>query len=162
MVMRIVHSPSSPTARSKLTLDAAQVEQLSGWATGLDTRLIKRSRIILLSAEGRSADQVSARLGVAVPTVYKWCRRFAQHGLPGLRDLPRSGQPHSLPKARRDEIVRIATLEKPPNGARWTIRTAARHLEVTEHQVRKAWFDAGIRPHEPAREATSIAARSGG
>jgi transposase len=146
--MGIAPRESFALPRPKLTLDALQLQQLTACASGLDARLVKRSRIILLCSEGKPADQVSALLGIAVPTVYKWCRRFSQNGMAGLYDRPRSGQPLRLPKERRDEIATLARLEKPPNGARWTIRTAARHLQVTEHQIRKIWSDAGIKPHE--------------
>lgn len=137
-------------------LSGEQREALSRWAGGDDARRSGRARIILLSAEGLGPEEVSRRLGVAVPTVYKWLRRFARHGSAGLSDLPRSGQPHRLPKEVRAEILRVTREEPPPHGARWTIRVAARHLGVTQHQIRQVWSDAGLRPHLP--EPTSVEA----
>jgi transposase len=130
-------------------LSAEQRETLSRWAEGDDVRRRGRARIILLCADGLAPEEVSRRLGVAIPTVYKWLRRFARHGSAGLSDLPRSGQPHRLPKEVRAEILRVTREEAPPNGTRWTIRVAARHLGVTQHQVRQVWSDAGLRPHLP-------------
>lgn len=113
----------------------------------LDPRLSKRAQIILLSVRGLPAEEVSKALGVGAPTVYKWRRRFVREGLPGLSDLPRSGQPRRLAKSLRDEIVRVTGEETPPGGGRWTIRVAARHLGVTQHQIRQLWSDVGLRPH---------------
>lgn len=138
------------------TLTPEQRQTLSSWADGDDSRRRGRARIVLLSMEGLSPEEVSRRLGVAVPTVYKWLRRFARNGTAGLSDLPRSGQPHRLPKDVRAEILRVTREEAPPHGTRWTIRVAARHLGVTQHQIRQVWSDAGMRPHLP--EETDIEA----
>lgn len=141
---------------TRQTLTPEQRETLSSWVQGDDARRRGRARIILLSAEGLNPDEVSSRLGMAVPTVYKWLRRFARNGTAGLSDLPRSGQPHRLSREVRAEILRVTREEAPPHGARWTIRVAARHMGVTQHQVRQVWSDAGLRPHLP--EETDVEA----
>jgi transposase len=143
--------PSNPRLASNQGLahglSSEQLQTLTEWAESDDARRRGRARIILLSAQGMSPEEVSKRLAVAVPTVYKWLRRFSRHGVAGLSDLPRSGQPHRLPKETRAEILRVTREEPPPQGARWTIRVAARHLGVTQHQIRQVWSDAGMRPH---------------
>jgi transposase len=121
---------------------------LALWSTAEDSRRRNRAQIVLLWAQGLNADQVGTRLALATPTVYKWLRRFARHGLTGLSDLPRSGQPHRLSKEKRAEILRVTRDELPPKGGRWTIRVAARQLGVTQHQIRQVWSDAGLKPHE--------------
>jgi transposase len=123
-------------------------EELLRWRDDPDRRKSLRASIVILRATGRSAESISLELSVAVPTVYKWCRRYRRHGIAGLKDLPRSGQPRRLSVDRREEIARITLEEQPPRGARWTIRVAARHLGVTEHQIRKVWHERGVRPHE--------------
>jgi transposase len=125
---------------------------LQSWAQAGDPRSSLRARIILLSAAGRAAADVSIELGVGVPTVYKWCKRFRRAGLAGLVDLPRSGQPRRLSDQQRAEIVRITLHEPPLRGKRWTIRTLARSLGITQHQVRQIWAEAGLRPHAEMEE----------
>lgn len=125
-------------------------DELARWQDDADRRKAQRARIVLLRASGRSAESISLELSVAIPTVYKWCRRYRRHGIAGLKDLPRSGQPRRLSSDRREEIARITREELPPRGARWTIRVAARHLGVTEHQIRKVWGERGLRPHARA------------
>jgi len=139
-----------PEARAPYALDrldeVARVT-LVRWSNADDSRRRVRAKIILLTGEGFAPDQISERLGLATPTVYKWLRRFARAGVTGLSDLPRSGQPHRLSEEKRAEILRVTSEEQPPKGTRWTIRVAARHLGVTQHQIRQVWSDAGHRPH---------------
>lgn len=59
-------------------------------------RLVLRSRIVLLLAEGCSARDVARRLGVSRPTVALWRRRYMQEGCDALaRDRPGRGRKRS-------------------------------------------------------------------
>jgi transposase-like protein len=49
-----------------------------------EARMVERARIILACLEGKQIQQVARELGISVPTVGKWWRRFARHGLEGL------------------------------------------------------------------------------
>src|SRR3954454_13437417 len=59
---------------------------------GAPAREVERARIVLLAAEGLPGKQIAARVGCAEPTVVTWRGRYAERGLAGLEDLPRSGQ----------------------------------------------------------------------
>ncbi|MFT3922962.1 MAG: helix-turn-helix domain-containing protein [Myxococcales bacterium] len=131
----------------KSTLSVEQANSLSSLSAGNHPRLAERAQVVLLSAEGHPAVRVAERLGVTVRTVYKWRQRFQAHGLEGLRDRARPGQPRRLSRQSRDEIVRLTVEELPPEGQRWTIRSVARRLGVTQHQVRKVWSEHSVRPH---------------
>jgi transposase len=143
---KVLAEPRAPHALDRL--DESARATLVRWSDADDNRRKSRAHIILLTAEGLTPDQVGGRLGLATPTVYKWLRRFARDGLSGLSDLPRSGQPHRLSQEKRSEILRVTRDELPPKGGRWTIRVAARHLGVTQHQIRQVWSDAGLKPHD--------------
>lgn len=56
-------------------------------------REVLRAQIVLLAAEQLTNAEISWRLEVCDDTVRKWRRRFAEHGLVGLRDRERSGRP---------------------------------------------------------------------
>jgi hypothetical protein len=45
---------------------------------------------VLLAAEGRSTRSIAEEVGVQPRIVSNWRRRFAEHGLGGLKDLPRA------------------------------------------------------------------------
>jgi transposase InsO family protein len=62
-----------------------------------NARLTPIGREILVARleRGEHPQDVACAMGVSVPTVYKWCRRYRQFGLAGLRD--RSSRPLSSP-----------------------------------------------------------------
>ncbi|MBY0231496.1 MAG: helix-turn-helix domain-containing protein [Gemmataceae bacterium] len=57
--------------------------------------LVRRARIVLRAADadGPANLQVAEELGCKNDTVGRWRRRFAERGLGGLLDAPRSGRP---------------------------------------------------------------------
>ena len=55
-------------------------------------RDVKRARIVLLAAAGRSTRSIAEDVGVQPRIVSNWRRRFAEHGLDGLKDRPRAGK----------------------------------------------------------------------
>ena len=83
-------------------------------------RDVKRARIVLLAAEGRSTRSIAEEVGVQPRIVSNWRRRFADHGLGGLKDRPRAGKKPIYGAATNKRI--LALLEKvPPQGhGRWT------------------------------------------
>jgi len=56
----------------------------------------QRARMLLLSDEGLTVEEVAERLDCSALTVYKWRRRYCQDGLDGLGDRPRPGRPTKL------------------------------------------------------------------
>src|SRR5437667_7914063 len=83
-------------------------------------RDVKRARIVLLAAEGRSTRSIAAEVVVQPRIVSHWRRRFADHGLDGLKDRPRAGKTPIYGKATDKRILSL--LDKPPPAgyARWT------------------------------------------
>ena len=67
-----------------------------------EARAVERARIILACLEGKEIQQVARELGVSIPTVTKWRRRFALWGVRGLRDLRRPGKPVTYDAAFRN------------------------------------------------------------
>src|SRR5215468_12061892 len=55
-------------------------------------RDVKRARIVLLAAAGRSTRSIAKEVGVQPRIVSHWRRRFADDGLEGLQDKPRPGK----------------------------------------------------------------------
>src|SRR5215471_11988186 len=52
----------------------------------------RRGQILLLLAEGLTVVQVATRVGITRRFVYKWARRFLQHGIEGLADTRGRGR----------------------------------------------------------------------
>jgi transposase len=69
-------------------------------------RLVLRSRIVLLLADGCPAREVARRLGVSRPTVALWRRRYAEEGCDALtRDRPGRGRKRSRTGERQPLVA---------------------------------------------------------
>ena len=78
-------------------------------------RRADRARIILACAEGMANAEAARELGVAVKSVSKWRRRFADRRLAGLEDDAPIGRPKAelvLAEAERAQLVRWARRAK--------------------------------------------------
>lgn len=90
-----------------------------------------RAVIVLAAAAGQANAAIAAELGICTDTVRKWRRRFAQGGLAGLKDAPRSGRPPGFTAADRAEAVALACALPAESGvplSRWSGPDLAREL----------------------------------
>src|SRR4029450_8707038 len=70
-------------------------------------RDLKRARIVLLAAAGRSTRSIAKEVGVQPRIVSLWRHRYADHGLEGLQDKPRPGKQPIYTKATDKRILRL-------------------------------------------------------
>ena len=61
---------------------------------------VQRAKLVLMAAEGKTNTEIGARLCMSREAVGRWRRRFCEHRLEGLRDLPRVGRPRRFPPGR--------------------------------------------------------------
>ena len=86
-------------------------------------RQVIRAKIVLAAAQGHTNTAIAGDLDLHVDTVRKWRKRYARHGLAGLKDLPRSGRP---PKFTRVQVTQVKALACTPPAdsnvalARWS------------------------------------------
>lgn len=105
-----------------------------------------RAKIVLLRAQGRREMDVAQELGVSLPCVSKWSKRFQRHGLDGLNDQAGRGRKASLPLDKVEQVISQAT--RPPAGrTRWSVRSMAKATGMSHDSVRRIWRDHGIKPH---------------
>jgi transposase len=83
-------------------------------------RDLKRARIILLAAAGRSTRSIAKEVGVQPRIVSLWRHRYADHGLEGPKDKPRPGKQPIYTKATDKRILRLLDKPPPEGFARWT------------------------------------------
>src|SRR3954471_3657597 len=87
--MRAVEA--SMPGKSTLTADAAEQAVLRDLSKSAHRGEADRARAILLTLEGRRAEDIAATLGVHDSTVRNWRGYFAHSGVAGLRRRPRPG-----------------------------------------------------------------------
>src|SRR3954462_3005329 len=83
-------------------------------------RDLKRARIVLLAAAGRSTRSIAKEVGVQPRIVSLWRHRYADYGLEGLQDKPRPGKQPIYTKATDKRILRLWDKPAPEGFARWT------------------------------------------
>ncbi|WP_346658329.1 helix-turn-helix domain-containing protein [Bradyrhizobium sp. 156] len=71
-------------------------------------RDLKRARIVLLAADGRSTRSIAKEVGVQPRIVSLWRHRYADHGLEGLQDKPRPGKQPIYTKTTDSRILELA------------------------------------------------------
>jgi transposase len=109
--------------------------------------LAVRARVVLACAGGLSNSDVSRRLGVSLPTVGKWRRRFVADRVDGLRDGPRPGAPRTITDAVVEAVL-AKTLERPPGpDGRWSTRSMAAAVGLNQTAVSRIWRAFGLTPH---------------
>ena len=83
-------------------------------------RDLKRARIVLLAAAGRSTRSIAKEVGVQPRIVSFWRHRFADEGVEGLLDKPRPGKEPVYTKATDKRILGLLDKPPPKGFARWT------------------------------------------
>src|SRR5438552_18816584 len=83
-------------------------------------RDVKRAKIVLLASAGRSTRSIAEEVGVQPRIVSNWRRRFADHGLDGLKDLRRAGKQPIYGQATNKRILALLDQPQAAGYARWT------------------------------------------
>ena len=89
-------------------------------------RVVLRSRIVLLAADGLPSKYIAQRLGTSQDTVRVWRRRFAAGGPDVLtHDAPGRGRKRQITAAREQQVVDATLHTEPPRATHWSLRTMA-------------------------------------
>jgi transposase len=108
-------------------------------------RVVLRSRIVLLAAEGLQNKQIATALNVAPRMAALWRGRFIEHGIEGLlKDAPRPGRSESISRA---SVIEKTTRSTPANATHWSTRTMAREMGISKASVSRIWRASGLKPH---------------
>src|ERR1700747_161077 len=83
-------------------------------------RDLKRARIVLLAADGRSTRSIAKEVGVQPRIVSLWRHRYADHGLEGLQGKPRPRKQQIYTKTTDKRILKLLDKPPPQGFARWT------------------------------------------
>jgi hypothetical protein len=113
-------------------------------------QLALRARIVLRAAEGVTNTQIADELDTSLPTVGQWRNRYAEHGLDGLRDAPRSGRPRQIDDTTVQAVI-AKTLEPPPPGRVALVGAPA------GGRARTVAFDGAPHLARPRSQAASVA-----
>jgi hypothetical protein len=125
-----------PVRRARqITLTATERRKLKRLAyshTAGYQRVI-RARIVRDAAHGYSNEKIASRQGVTVDTVRRWRGRYADEGMAGLADRPRSGRPACFTPVQVAETKALACQLPAETGeplSRWSNPELAREVVI--------------------------------
>ena len=133
-----------------IVLEADVRQKLEQQARGRSTaaRVVLRSRIVLLAADGLQNKQIAATLNVAPRMVTLWRGRFLKQSIAGLlKDAPRPGRTPSITTEVTAALIAKTTQSTPANATHWSTRTMAREMGVSKASVSRIWRANGLKPH---------------
>jgi transposase len=133
-----------------IVLEADVRRKLEQQARGRSTeaRVVLRSRIVLLAADGLQNKQIAATLNVAPRMVTLWRGRFLAKGIAGLlKDAPRPGRTPTITAEIAAALIAKTTQSSPTNATQWSTRTMAREMGVSKASVSRIWRANGLKPH---------------
>jgi transposase len=114
----------------------------------MEKRYAQRAAVILLSAEGKSMDEIIEAAGISRPVVNKWRQRFRLHGIEGLQDARRSGKPVVITAAQKAMVIQKAC-EKPTGGyTNWSQKRIAKQVGISQSKVHQILKQADLKPHK--------------
>jgi transposase len=133
-----------------ITLTDEDRRQLLSWSRGRSTphRLVMRSEIVLMSAEGLQNKRIAEKLHARPKTVALWRNRYSTHGLDGIRkDAPRPGRNPRISQEQIDKVIDLTLHTKPRGSTHWTTRTLAKTTGLSNFTIHKIWDAHRIQPH---------------
>src|SRR5262245_66695035 len=83
--------------------DRAALERLQR-APSTPAGLMRRARAVLLMAQGLSGVEIAERVGYTVVQVSRIRRRYAEAGVAGLHDRPKSGRPAAITAPQQTDV----------------------------------------------------------
>ncbi len=108
--------------------------------------LVTRARIVLLSDEMKSTDEIMQLLSISRTTVVKWRRNFTKKRLDGLKDAPRPGRRPIYDQQFVTKLI-SKTLEPPENITHWSTREMAKLFDMGHMTVHRIWKKNDLKPH---------------
>src|ERR1700732_390520 len=111
-------------------------------------KIVKRARIILMTADGHGVMAIMREVGVSKTTVWRWREYFAEAGVEGLvkgRSKPPGRKPISA--AIKLKVVEKAVKERPVNATHWSVRTMAKEMGISRTSVQRIGADPALKPH---------------
>src|SRR5271154_1731593 len=132
-----------------LELSVAEREQLGSIARSrsLPHSLVRRARIVLMSADGVANGIIAQRCGVSGPTISHWRRCWRERGVAGLHGELRPGRPRCYDDEQVAALMRRVLQSRPPNATHWSVRSAAAASGISKSTVARYFALFGVQPH---------------
>jgi transposase len=126
--------------------ERAELESLAR-SRALPAGLVRRAKIVLLSADGMSNTAIAERFATSMALVSLWRRRYRDQGLAGLYGEVRPGRPRSHDDDRIAALVKRTLETRPRDATQWTVRTLSETTGISKSSVHRYLTLFGVQPH---------------
>jgi transposase len=109
--------------------------------------LVRRAKIVLRSAAGETHRDIASAVGVSLPLVSYWRKRFRDYRLAGLYDAPRPGRPRTHDEEEVARLLRTVLRTKPKDATQWSTRGIAGKTGISKSTVQRYFALFGVQPH---------------
>src|SRR5215472_5128612 len=139
----------------ELTASEENELRMRGRSRTLPAGEVRRARLLLMLAEGKSYQTIQEALPCDATFVVRWKQRFLRDRLSGLY-----ARHPGRAVAKRTPMLEAKILEwtrrTPPDGStHWSTRKLAQHLGVPHMMVARVWKRARLQPHRIERYTMS-------
>lgn len=143
-------------SRKKLTLNLGLEEKKDLTAIirakTSEQRMVERCRIILMTDDGKTLDEIAGALDISRATVNLWRQKFLTKRMEGLKDKQRPGRPRNFTSEERLKVIARAC-QKPENTTRWSTRDLAEalkkeNLDISKSTVNRILLEIDLKPHK--------------
>jgi transposase len=127
--------------------DRAALQKIVGNGN-IAQKIVKRARIVLMTADGAGVMSIMRAAGVSKTTVWRWQDYFVEAGVAGLvkgRSKPPGKKPIS--EAMKREIIEKTVKERPAHATHWSVRMMGQEMGVSHTSVQRIWNEHGLKPH---------------
>lgn len=133
-----------------MKVTAKQREELEAIVARSSERagLVRRARVILLSADEVAGKEIAVRLSLTAEAVSRIRARFRAEGMSGLEERKKAGRKdHAVPAETVESIVQLAMSPPPAGRSRWTTRLLGQRFGLTNGCVSDLLRANGLKPH---------------
>ncbi len=135
---------------SVLKVTKKQLQQLRSIVgrPSAEARLVRRARVVLLSAEGLKGREIAVRLDLTPEAVSRIRARFRETGIDGLAERPGRGRmSDAVPQVTVDKILQMAMAPPPPGRSRWTTRLLGKKFDLSSGCISDILRRNQLKPH---------------
>jgi transposase len=114
----------------------------------LQKRYVDRAKVVILSSEGMTIDQIMEHTYLSRRAVNKWRQRFKSSGIDGLVDAPRKGKPPVITQEKKLLVIQKAC-SKPEGGyTNWSQARIAKEVGISQSKVFQILKETDLKPHK--------------
>ena len=114
----------------------------------LQKRYVDRAKVIILSSEGMTIDQIMEQTRLSRRAVNKWRQRFKSAGIAGLKDAHRPGKRPVITQEQKLLVIQKACSKPEGVYTNWSQARIAKEVGISQSRVFQILKETDLKPHK--------------